>query len=59
MVVMLIGIIIVGKIYHGFQLPKEEIIKNIGIVIVLGIIFETLIMYLYDKIIYGNSDEPK
>ena len=58
-VVMLIGIIIVGKVYYGFKVPAMEIVKTIGIVIVLGIIFETLIMYLYDKLRYGNSDEPK
>ena len=56
---MLICIIIVGKVYYGFKVPAMEIVKTIGIVIVLGIIFETLIMYLYDKLRYGNSDEPK
>jgi len=58
-VVMLIGIIIVGKVYYGFNVPTMETAKMVSIVIVFGIIFETLIMYLYDKLRYGNSDEPK
>jgi len=61
MVVMLIGIIIVGKVYYGFHVTILETAKTIGIVVVAGFIFETLIMYLYNRFFSGNidSDEPK
>ena len=56
---MLIGIIIVGKVYYGFHLTTMETVKAIGITIILGIIFETIIMYIYNRVMYGDSDEPK
>ena len=58
-VVMLIGIIIVGKVYYGFHITILETAKAIGIVVVIGFIFETLIMYLYNRLFTGNSDDPK
>jgi membrane protein YdbS with pleckstrin-like domain len=61
-VVMLVGIVIVSKIYYGFNLDRWEFIKATGIVIVIGIIFELLIMlimYLYTKIKYGDSHKLK
>ena len=58
-VVMLIGIIIVGKVYYGFHITILETAKALGIVVVIGFIFETLIMYLYNRIFNGNSDDPK
>ena len=58
-VVMLIGIIILGKVYYGFHITILETAKALGIVVVIGFIFETLIMYLYNRIFNGNSDDPK
>ena len=59
LVVMLIGIIIVGKVYNGFHLTTSETVKAIGITVILGIVFETIIMYMYNRIMYGNGDDPK
>ena len=56
---MLIGIIIVGKVYYGFHITILETAKALGLVVVIGFIFETLIMYLYNRIFNGNSDDPK
>lgn len=61
-IVMLVGIVIVSKIYYEFNLDRWEFIKASGIVIVIGIIFELLIMlimYLYTKIKYGDSHKLK
>lgn len=58
-VVLMIGFIIGGKLYYGLQLTNWEHIKTIAIVFLIGIVFETLVMYLYNKIRYGSSDKEK
>jgi hypothetical protein len=54
---MLIGLIIVGKVYYGLELTNSENIKALGIVVIIGFVFETLIMYMYNKMMYGSGDE--
>ena len=56
-VIMLIGVIIVGKVYYGLELTNSENIKALGIVVIIGFVFETLIMYMYNKMMYGSGDE--
>ena len=58
-VVLMIGFIIGGKLYYGLQLTNWEHIKIIAIVFIIGIVFETLVMYLYNKMMYANSDKNK
>ena len=55
----MIGFIIGGKLYYGLQLTNWEHIKIIAIVFIIGIVFETLVMYLYNKMMYANSDKNK
>jgi len=49
-IVMLIGIIICGKFFHSFKLDLKQMIMAILVVLVLGVIFEKILMTIYDKI---------
>ena len=54
-IVMIIGVILCSKFFSDLHLNTKEMIISIGFVVILGVIFEQIIMRIYDKIINSLS----
>ena len=54
-IVMLIGVILCNKFFLDLQLSTKEMVISIGFVLITGVIFEQIIMRIYNKIINSVS----